>query len=50
LRSVFLIGVFRARGIDTGVPGPEEAEDDDEQTGNNEGVDNGGVNGVFLDL
>lgn len=47
---MFFVGMFRARRIDSRVSGTQEAEDEEEEAGNDEGVDYSGVNGVLLDL
>ena len=47
---MLLVRMFRSRGVDSGVPRSKETEDDDEQTGYNEGVDNGGIDGILLNL
>jgi hypothetical protein len=49
-RSMFVVGVFSARGIDTRVAGSEDAEEEEEGAGDGKCVDDGGVNGVLLDL
>lgn len=50
LRSVFLVGMFCSRCIYAIVLRSEEAEDKEKKTGDDEGVDDRGVNGTLLDL
>lgn len=47
---MFLVGMFGARGVDSRVSGAKEAEDEEEEAGNDEGIDYRGVDGVLLDL
>jgi hypothetical protein len=47
---VLLVGMFSAGSIDAGIPRAQEAEDEKEKAGDDERVDDGGVDGVLLDL
>ena len=47
---MLLVGMFGSRGVDAGVAGSEDAKDDEEAARYGESVDDGGVDGVFLDL
>jgi hypothetical protein len=49
-RAVLLVGMFSAGSIDAGIPRAQEAEDEKEKAGDDERVDDGGVDGVLLDL
>lgn len=47
---MFLIGMFRSWRVYAVVSGAEKAEDEEEETGDNEGIGDGGVDGILLDL
>jgi hypothetical protein len=47
---MFVVCVFGARGVDTRIAGSEDAEEEEEGAGDGKGVDDGGVDGVLLDL
>lgn len=49
-RCMFFVSVFGTRSVDAGVAGSEDAEDEKEAAGDGEGVDDGGVDGIFLNL
>ena len=47
---MFLIGIFRSSCVYAVVSRAEKAEDEEEETGNDKGVYDGGVDGALLDL
>lgn len=49
-RSVLLIGMFRTWCIYAVVSWAQEAKDEEEETGDNEGIGDGGVDRILLDL
>lgn len=47
---MLLVGMFCSRGVDAVVSWSKEAEDEEKEAGDNERVDDSGVDGALLDL